>query len=220
MKYRLSKRNGIIVLVGILVIMFVGVIILVTNGNNSKEEDHFEDYSVVGGILNTRDIGDAEIGVKNSSLGVASRYDIKNSNVKESKKDMYFGDLKGKVLFVRGKNNNMNVFQGIYNIEKKDEDDQPSLMKVNDYINNYKSAFYSFANISSDTKPVEEKLYGESKYWFKIPVEESVYVEKRLYSLSYKVNIDDVDDGDKELVYELNFYMKGKELVCELVRIF
>ena len=224
MKFNLNKRKDIVVLVGIFVVFLVGVILLVGKSFSNKK-DIFVDYSVVGGILNTDDVKDTKIRVKDSSLSIADRYDTKKASIKESREDMYFGNLKGKILFVKGEKEDLNVFQGIYNVEPESKDDQPSLMKVNEYINNFKSAFYSMVSINSDTKPVEEKLYGESKYWFKIPVEESVYVEKRLYSLSYKIEVTDdlllenLKKDVKEIVYELNFYMKGKELVCELVRL-
>ena len=40
-------------------------------------------------------------------------------------------------------------------------------------------------------EPISEKLYGESQYDFPIPEVESIYVEKRLYSLTYEFESED-----------------------------
>ena len=51
---------------------------------------------------------------------------------------------------------------------------------------------------------------GESTVDYERPIEESIYIDGRLYSKTYK-------NGEKE--YNINYYKKGDKIICELVRV-
>ena len=55
-----------------------------------------------------------------------------------------------------------------------------------------------------------EQLYGESTVDYERPIEESIYIEERLYSKTYK---------NEEKEYNINFYKTGENIACELVKV-
>ena len=55
-----------------------------------------------------------------------------------------------------------------------------------------------------------DTLYGESTESFERPIEESIYYEERLYSKTYK---------SEENTYDINFYRKDNQIICEFVKI-
>lgn len=52
---------------------------------------------------------------------------------------------------------------------------------------------------------------GESTVDYERPIEESIYIDGRLYSKTYK-------NDEKE--YNINYYKTGENIICELVRVF
>lgn len=57
-------------------------------------------------------------------------------------------------------------------------------------------------------------LFGTDKSGAKLPLRESIYNEKRLYSITF---IDTEIEGRN---YDINFYRNENYLVCEFVKVF
>ena len=56
---------------------------------------------------------------------------------------------------------------------------------------------------------MNKELLGESKYKFKLPIEESIYKDNRVFRKIFE------EDGD---VYHINYYMRDDKLVCEFIK--
>lgn len=218
---KLNNMKSALIVLGVCILILVCVILVL--GRNKKNEV-YDGEAYTEQIFNTYDVDTIDIKVKKSSVNLADKYKLDNKNVEESVNEFSFGDIVGKAIYVRSKDLDLNVFRSVYEI--KDDEDSIPLQQVREYMDKFSEEFYSITGVNLNSEPVEEKLYGESKYKFKMPIEESIYAENRLYSVTYKVANDLYTEGekieqvDKEIIYDLNYYMDGDNLVCELVRHF
>ena len=149
-----------------------------------------------------------DVRVKKSNRKISEKYELKKYKIYETRKDIKLNDLIGKVLFVRSKEFNANIFQTRKEITKEAE--LPILMQVESEMEYLKQGALNYLKLDSNTLPISESLTGISKYDFPMPTRESVYTEKRHYTSTY---ID--TNGEK---YDINFYMDNEYLVCELVK--
>ena len=150
--------------------------------------------------------------LKKSDVSMADKYNFSEKGY-IANKTIKIGDLDANLYVINDQEVNGILFQSKYTVisnEEKREDILPPLIQVNEYMNEFKMNALTTITSDINMEPTEEKLYGESKYDFPLPTEESIYVEKRLYSLTYKI-----DNHN----YDMNFYMANEDtLICELLK--
>ena len=187
--------------IGIVVFLII-IIILILVLTRNKEPIPMEE------IINVENY--KEVKVKRSKKTISSKYKLKKHKTFETKDDIELNSLIGKILFVRSKNFNANVFQTTRKIEtEKGKQELPILMQVDQNIEYLKIGLLQYLGLDTKTLPLRETLTGNSKSNFPIPIGESIYKEKREYSGTY------LTLNQEE--YDINFYMKDDYLVCELV---
>ena len=72
----------------------------------------------------------------------------------------------------------------------------------------------SYIGISENYKGYSKMLFGTDKSGAKLPLGESIYNEKRLYSITFK------DTETEGRNYDINFYRNENYLVCVFVKVF
>lgn len=220
------KKSDKKVLIIILVVFLLSLGLLAILGRKEEEKSKSEANEVSIKAREVLEVYNYEntVSIKKDSNVIASKYKLGKYKTYETVKETEFGETKGKVLFIRTDDMNANIYQTKKKIVKGKEDN-PELNQINEYMRLFKQSTMMNLEISEETEPKVEKLYGKSQYGFPIPTEESIYVEKRLYSLTYEVEEDNIyshkeDNSTKMQTYDLNFYMNGEYFVCELVRFF
>jgi len=222
-----NNKTIIFIMLGILfLLILIGIII--SKFSVSRKEINIE----LSEVLNIFDIESEEsLKIKESKKTISDKYKLDSYSLNETKETIKLGELQGKMLFLRSNDMNANIYQvNSEIIEYSDEeyiengDLIPPLIQINDLMNTFKNEALIVIGMSMDIEPVSEKLYGESKYNFSLPTEESIYVEKRLYSLRYEIDEyfheEEINDNEEnKSIYELNFYMNGKYFICEMVKI-
>lgn len=225
-------KNKKIILIAIAIVVIIAVIIVIIKINNNANKNNSKKLV---SELNLEDIFEIENleksniqKTKNINETIASKY-ITGTNIYVADAKIKFDERVGKAIFVREDYNNLNVYQTSYKI---DEDDSIT-EQVQKYMNTFTQMCTDYIGIV-DEKPEEERLYGESTEKFAIPLEESIYLENRLYSVTYKSNDMLKSDSnssnikDEELLkmeeesakkYDINFYRLDNFLVCEFVNV-
>ena len=103
----------------------------------------------------------------------------------------------------------VNIFQTKYRIDEIGD----IATQIGNYMEKFKQEVFSYIGIS-DEKETSGILYGKDLKDEALPLEESIYNEKRLYSINYK---DQETEGKN---YDINFYRNENYLVCEFVKVF
>ena len=197
-KIKNNKRTTLYIIIAIIIL----IVIIMACVNLNKENIKIKD---VLGLVNYK-----EIKVKKSKKTIYSEYKLDNYKIFETRSKVETQNMLGKVLFIRSKEFNANVFQSKIKILKNKKGLENPTMQVLDNMENLRSELYSYLGVYGQIDPINESLTGETKYSFQLPENESIYTEKRKYNSTYMGT-----DGNK---YDINFYMDGDYLVCELVR--
>ena len=189
------------IFIGIAIALLITIILICILGRN-KEPIPMED------IINVENY--KKVKVRRSKKTISSKYELKKYRIYETKDDIELNNLIGKILFVRSKKFNANVFQVRTKIEtNKDKQEIPTLMQIDHNIEHLRIGMLLYLGLDTNTKPIKETLTGNSKYNFEVPLRENIYTEKREYSGTY------LTLNQEE--YDINFYMDDEYLVCELV---
>ena len=195
------KKHKYIVIGAIVALILI--IVLVVMLNKPKAPIPMED------IINIENY--KEVKVRRSKKTISTKYELKKHKIYETKDGIELNNLVGKILFVRSKDFNANVFQIREKIEtNKEKMELPILMQVEQKIEYLRIGLLTYLNLDTNTEPIRELLTGKNKYDFPIPLRESIYTEKREYSGTYLTSTMEE--------YDINYYMDGEYLVCELVK--
>ena len=152
-----------------------------------------------------------KIRTKKSNKTIYDGYKISNYKIYETKNKIKMDRTTGKILFVRSKDFNANIFQAKIKTDKNAKVfEEKATVQIETDISMLKYNLFKYLGINGELEPTQEYLTGKSKYNFPLPISESIYNEKRHYNSTYLG-----PDGNK---YDLNFYMDGDYLVCELVK--
>ena len=203
---KILNNKKMLIIFGIMALMVIGIVIfLIVKSLNSS---HYKVIKIDEAIQLTDVVN---VKKNNKKIAIASKYDVGKRKIKSTGYAVKIGDELANVIFFRDNNLNGNVIQSRYLITESDE--VSVLSQIGDYMETFIDSFDEIID-TDDIESKGEQLYGETKYKFLLPKEESIYVEHRLYSISYH-NKDNNDD------YDFNFYMgDGNYFVCEFVRLF
>ena len=195
------KKHKYISLVVLLVIIII-IFLICFNINKNKEPIPLDE------VMNIENYN--KLSIKKSKRTISKKYNLKRYRIYETKDDVELNNQIGKMLFIRSKNFNANIFQTRTKIEITSED-MPTLMKIEQNMERLRIGMLSYLRLDNNTKPIKEEFTGKQKYSFPMPIRESVYIEKREYNATY------IGMDNKE--YDLNYYMIDDYLICELVYI-
>ena len=199
---------GALIIIAIILILIVTLILLNRNKNEEKEE--LQTIELTTELLDTENIESIEYELDETKEEISSKYistgkekyEIK-ANIKAGKSA---GETEGKMIYVRGSYDNLNVYKTEYKINKYED----KITQVSNILQQFEMLCEEYIGPLDEYEETEQ-LYGESDAKFELPLEESIYNEGRLYSKTYK---------NEEKEYNINYYKTGENITCELVRAF
>ena len=202
-----NKKKLKIILLAIIAIVIISLIVIFINRNQSKNEGTLPREKTVtldiSEVLEIENIEKSKYEKKNNAnIEIASRY-LVSGNTYELKANIKFMDKVGKVVYVRGDNEKINVYQTEYKLDKYESINS----QVEKIINEFEEMCKSYL-IGLEEDPKEERLYGEASQKGEIPLGESIYYDNRLYSKTYE---------KESKTYDINFYRSGEKIICEFV---
>ena len=197
---------SILAIVAIITLVLINVVKLNKQNNNKIEVNKILELSQVFKIDNIEKTK-YEI-VKNKQIKIASKYSVSN-NKYELNVNVRFEEEKGKMIYIRENNEKLNIYQEEHQINKYEDKNT----RIEEIMTKFEQKCENYMNTDDDTI-VKEKLYGKSISKGKIPVEESIYNENRLYTKTYTIE-DEIEEKTKK--YDINFYKIDEIIVCEFV---
>ena len=225
------KNKKIIMIILIIILIIVIILGIVINKKSSSKKISSNNNTKVldlSTVFETENISELDTEQTKDAI-VSKKYSVGSNTYKLNAK-VKFNDMDGEMIFLRETYNTANIFQTKYRIDTIDS----ITTQVGRYMQEFEQECTSYMGINPEEKAYSETLYGEDTEEAPIPLEESIFNENRLYSLTYKVDenrgikedeikqdeLDSRENISNSKKYDINFYRNGDYLVCEFVRIF
>lgn len=199
------KKLVIIFVIIILAIIIIAVIKNSKQNTNVNPKQTISDFSKVFELEN---IQNTEYKIeKSNNVKVAEKYTATNEYKLDA--NVEFGERIGEIIYLRESYSKVNIFQTKYRIDEIGD----VSTQIENYMEIFKQTAFTYLGISNQEE-TNEMLYGEDTTDETLSIGESIYNEKRLYSITYKDTEIEVKN------YDINFYRNENYLVCELVKVF
>ena len=204
----MDNKKKIIIGASIAGILLLLVILIVVISNNKKAEENTETLENVdlSELINVDDIESLSYETEETKEEISSKY-ITGKETYEVKANAQAGETEGKMIYVRGNYDKLNIYKTEYTLNKYED----KTTKVRSIMQEFEMICEGYMEITDEEYKETEQLYGESSADFELPVEESIYNEGRLYSKTYK-------NEDSE--YDINFYRQDNKIICEFVKVY
>ena len=201
-----EKKKKIIIGASIAGIVLLLVILIVVISNNKKIEGNIETLETVdlSELINIENIESLPYEIGETKEEISSKY-ITGRNKYEVKANVQAGETEGKMIYVRGNYDKLNIYKTEYTLNKYED----KTTKVRNIMQEFEMLCEGYMEVTDEEYKETEQLYGESGADFELPVEESIYTEGRLYNKTYK---------NEENEYDINFYRQDNKIICEFVK--
>ena len=201
-----EKKKKIIIGASIAGVVLLLVILIVVISNNKKAEGNVEtlENADLSELINLENIESLAYETEETKEEISSQY-ITGREIYEVKANIQAGETEGKMIYVRGKYDKLNIYKTEYTLNKYGDKTQ-DIRKV---MQDFEMTCEGYMEIIEQEYEETEHLYGESSMDFELPIEESIYIEGRLYSKTYK---------SEENEYDINFYKQDDKIICEFVK--
>ena len=204
-----NKKKIIIGAIIIAIILIIVITLILFNRNKNTEPEQLQTIELTIELLDVENIESLEYKLEETKEEISSKY-VTGRNKYEIKANVKAGEstgeTEGKMIYVRGNYDNVNIYKTEYKINKYED----KTTQVSNILQQFEMLCEEYIG-SLDEYEETEQLYGESDAKFELPLEESIYNEERLYSKTYK---------NEEKEYNINYYKAGENITCELVRVF
>ena len=202
-----EKKKKIIIGASIAGIVLLLVILIVVISSNQKAEDTEQLENVdLSELINIENIESLSYGTEETKEEISSKY-ITGKNKYEVKANVQAGETEGKMIYVRGNYDKLNIYKTEYTLNKYED----KTTKVRNIMQEFEMLCEGYMEVTDEEYKETEQLYGESSADFELPIEESIYSDGRLYSKTYK---------SEENEYDINFYKQDNKIICEFVKIY
>ena len=203
-----EKKKKIIIGASIAGIMLLLVILIVaiSNNNNTKENTETLENVDLSELVNVEDIESSPYKTEETKEEISSKYHT-GKETYEVKVNVQAGETEGKMIYVRGNYDKLNIYKTEYTLNKYED----KTTKVRNIMQEFEMLCEGYMEVTDEEYKETEQLYGESSADFELPIEESIYTEGRLYSKTYK---------SEENEYDINFYKQDNKIICEFVKIY
>ena len=196
-----KKKKVIIITITAIILLLIVIIIFSSNNKNKKEEKI--QTAGLSEMIKIKNIDELPYKTKKTKEEISSKYT--SSNKYEAEVKVKAEEQEGKMIYIRSSYENLNIYKTEYEIGKYSE----KSIRTNEIIQIFEEICRGYMNQAEEYEE-SEYLYGESKEDVKIPIEESIYYENRLYSKTYK---------NEENEYDINYYKKDEKIICEFVKV-
>ena len=203
------KKKTIIASIIIAIILIIVITLILFNRNKNTEPEQLQTIELTTELLDTENVESLEYELGETKEEISSKYVITGKEKYEIKANIKAGesteDTEGKMIYVRGNYDNLNVYKIEYKINKYED----KTTQVSNILQQFEMLCEEYIGPLDEYEETEQ-LYRESDAKFELPLEESIYNEGRLYSKTYK---------NEEKEYNINYYKTGENITCELVRV-
>lgn len=200
-----KKKKKIIGAVIIAIILIMLIVIFVKRAANIKQED-IQTIELTTELLNVENIEDCEYETDKTEEQISSKYYASEKyEIKANVKAEETGKTEGKIIYVRGNYDNLNIYKTEYKLNKYKD----TTIQVNNIMEEFEMICEQYISMLDEYEQTEQ-LYGESTVDYERPLAESIYNDGRLYSKTYK---------NEEKQYDINYYKSENSIICELVRV-
>ena len=203
-----NKKKVIIGVIIIAIILIIVITLILFNRNKNTEPEQLQTIELTIELLDVENIESLEYKLEETKEEISSKY-VTGRNKYEIKANVKAGEstgeTEGKMIYVRGNYDNVNIYKTEYKINKYED----KMMQVSNIMQQFEIICEGYIGTLDEYEETEQ-LYGESTVDYERPIEESIYIDERLYSKTYKNN-------EKE--YDINYYKTGESIICELVRV-
>ena len=203
-----EKKKKITIGASIVGIVLLLVIFIVLISNNKKIEGNIETLknADLSELINVENIESLSYEIEETKEEISSKY-ITGKETYEVKANVQAGETEGKMIYVRGNYDKLNIYKTEYTLNKYED----KTTKVRNIMQEFEMLCEGYKEVTDEEYKETEQLYGESSADFELPVEESIYSDGRLYSKTYK---------SEENEYDINFYKQDNKIICEFVKIY
>ena len=205
-----NKKKVIIGAIMIAIILIMVITLILFNRNKNEEKEELQTIALTTELLDTENIESVGYELEETEEEISSKYITTGKEKYEIKANIKAGEItnetEGKMIYVRGNYDNLNVYKTEYKINKYED----KITQVSNILQQFEMICEGYIGLLDEYEETEQ-LYGESDAKFELPLEESIYNEERLYSKTYK---------NEEKEYNINYYKAGENITCELVRVF
>ena len=204
-----KKKKTIILSIIIAIILILVIILILFNRNENIEPKQLQTIELTTELLDVKNIESLEYKLEKTKEEISSKYITTGKEKYEVKANVKAGEstgeTEGKMIYVRGNYDNLNVYKTEYKINKYED----KITQVSNILQQFEMICEGYIGPLDEYEETEQ-LYGESTVDYERPLEESIYNEERLYSKTYK---------NEEKEYNINYYKTGENITCELVRV-
>jgi hypothetical protein len=206
----MKDKKKILIISGIIILIVIILAIIIKNNIQNSSTIAKQTISDFSNVFELENIDNSKYKIeKAKDVKVAEKY-ITNKNAYKLDANVEFGERAGEIIYLRESYAKVNIFQTKYRIDELGSISS----QVENYMEIFKNEALSYIGISEDDKGYSNMLFGIDKSAAKLPLGESIYNEKRLYSITYK------DTETEGRNYDINFYRNENYLVCEFVKVF
>ncbi len=202
-----NKKLYITLAIIVAIALIIIIVVKVKNKNNQINAEPILPTINISEVFELDDIKNTKYEIKKSNNEqIAKKYIVSEKYVLNSNVEL--NNRKGKMIYVRDANSKMNIYQTKYRIDDLD---------YTNGINKYLTEFLdNTSNLTgSEILQISDgAIWGEEKK--PLYLEESIYKDKKLYTFQYEEKSENTDAQDNKK-YDINFYMDGNYLMCELV---
>ena len=204
-----KKKKIIVGAIIIAIILIVVITIILFNRKKNEEQEKLQTIELTTELLDAENIENLGYELEETEEEISSKYITTGKEKYEIKANIKAGEstgeTEGKMMYVRGNYDNLNIYKTKYKINKYED----KTTQVSNILQQFEMICEGYIGPLDEYEETEQ-LYGESNAKFELPLEESIYNEERLYSKTYK---------NEEKEYNINYYKTGEYMVCELVRV-
>ena len=204
-----KEKKIIIVSIIIAIILIIVITLMLFNRNKNTEPEQLQTIELTTELLDVKNIESLEYKLEKTEEEISSKYITTGKEKYEVKANVKAGEsteeTEGKMIYVRGNYDNLNIYKTEYKINKYEN----RTTQVSNILQQFEMLCEEYIGPLDEYEETEQ-LYGESNAKFELPLEESIYNEERLYSKTYK---------NEEKEYNINYYKTGENITCELVRV-
>ena len=191
------------------IVLFFIIVVKVKNKNTQINIEPILPTINISDVFELEDIKNTKYEIeKSNNEQIAKKYSVSEKYVLNENVEL--NNRKGKMIYVRDASNKMNIYQTKYRIDDLD---------YTNGINKYLTEFLENVSnvIGCELLQISDgTIFGEEKT--PLYIEESIYKDKKLYTFHYEEKGENTDSQVNKK-YDINFYMNGNYLMCELVRL-
>ena len=204
-----KKKKTIILSIIIAIILILVITLILFNRNENTEPKQLQTIELTTELLDVENIESLGYELEKTEEEISSKYITTGKEKYEIKVNIVAGEgagaIEGKMIYVRGNYDNVNIYKTEYKINKYED----KTTQVSNILQQFEMLCEEYIGPLDEYEETEQ-LYGESDAKFELPLEESIYNEERLYSKIYK---------NDQREYNINYYKTGENITCELVRV-